>query len=196
MKKGLLALITVSTLVATTASAEENWYDETKGFIGIEGGQSKISATGSNLSGFETDTSSYENEIGIRLGAVERDWRVTLEAWLRDNPSGTQLDRANLAIDSYFLASTMDFPLQPFIGAHAGYMGYKSNVAVGGGSTQLFEQSGAAFGIQAGATLNLDIVSVDVGYRYSITKLSQDISGNNVKVDSLGNYYIALDLRF
>lgn len=195
MKKGLLALMATASLVTTTLSAEENWYTEAKGFIGIEGGQSKISATGTTATAFNTDTSDFESEIGIRLGAVDEDWRATLAVWLRDNPSGTQLDRANLAIDYYFLAQKMEFPLQPFIGAHAGYMGYKSNVAVGG-STELFEQSGPAYGVQVGATLDLDIVSFDLGYRHSLTNLSQTLSGGDVKVDSLGSYYLALDLRF
>lgn len=188
MKKGLLALMMVTAL---TAAASEEFTSAAKGFIGIEGGQSKISATGTTPTSFSTDTSNYESEVGIRLGAVDEDWRATLAVWLRDNPSGTELNHAALSFDYYFLAQKMDFPIQPFIGGHVGYLGYKAN-----GTSGLFDQNGGAFGAQIGATLELDMISFDLGYRYSFANLSQTLGTTEVKVDALSSYYLALDLRF
>lgn len=143
-------------------------------FIGVEGGKANVKGSGA---GREDD-----NIYGIRLGAVEGDWRGTLLGQRHKNSDeDIDIKMVTMVVDNYLTHFGVDqFRASPFIGFHGGYVDYE----VGN-----IDDSGWAYGVQAGLSFGLgDVAELDFTYRYSHI--------NSSNLDYLDSYTVGLNIFF
>jgi opacity protein-like surface antigen len=152
-------------------------------FVGLELEGTKVDSTvelfDGNIVYFPKlkDTSDSVIEYGVRLGAAKEDWRTTLlYTYYNNDDAGFDetMHKGSLLLD-YALWNTgsSSYTIEPYVGAHIGYMSYALSGDIGNGvSLDLGSDTGLFYGGQAGIALTIsEVVQLDLSYKYSLTNL-------------------------
>ena len=203
---GLLAVALTGSLYAA-----EN-YSEGQSFIGVElsGTEIEKSARLYTDGYFPVEfgeSSDYNIEYGLRLGAQNDEWRTTvLYTYYNDEDSEYEdtIHKVSLNLD-YFIWSTdaSGMKIRPFIGGHIGYMSYEASAETYDDlSVILMDESGAFYGAQIGVAVAVaEMLEIDLSYRYSFTSL-EDITAKGIDwqaettLDNTGSIVFGLNYFF
>ena len=152
-----IGIVLLSTLLGNSLYAAN--LSEGEKFIGVEVSISEVQGDGPSD---VANNISNGTSIGLRLGAQNEEWRTMVGLTYFD-AEGRNVERLYGSIDYFFLTSDTgeSFVFKPFIGVNVGYANYESTEV---------DQDGMVYGGQAGVVVNaLDNLSIDVGYRYSLS---------------------------
>jgi opacity protein-like surface antigen len=164
-----IGTVLLSTLLASSLYAAD--ITESQKFIGVE-----VSITEVQGKGPSDIASNVSNgtSVGIRLGAQNNEWRTTVGLNYFD-AEGRNVEKLYGSIDYFFLKTEVSESLifKPFLGFTVGYANYESDE---------IEADGFVYGGQAGILIDIsENVSVDVGYKYTLSNSSEfDHSGDVV----------------
>jgi len=164
----------VMLLMMGTVSASDALKSQT--FIGFE-------IAGTDL---DSNASAGTNiSYGIRVGAQNDEWRTTLlYNYYNNSDSGIEetTNQGSFNLD-YFMwtTETNGLHIKPFVGMHVGYMNYEwleNGLEI--------DESDLYFGGQVGVSLEvIDVVEIDLGYRYSKTNIDS--------LDNIGSVFLGLN---
>jgi opacity protein-like surface antigen len=164
-----IGMVLLSTWLTSSLYAAD--ITESQKFIGVEVSITEVQGDGpSDIA----NNVSNGTSIGIRIGAMNDEWRTTVGLNYFD-AEGRNVEKLYGSIDYFFLKTEVSESLvfKPFLGFTVGYANYESNEV---------DSDGFIYGGQAGILMDVfDNVSVDVGYRYTLSNSSEfDHSGDVV----------------
>ena len=155
-----IVLATVATISLTHAVDDFS----SERLLGIEVGYTTVNS--SNAIG--QNISNSNPELGLRLGAQNKEWRTTVHASFMSAKNGTKYQKAMIDFDRFVWASlykTDSIVFKPYLGGHIGWLHYTDDFT---------SANGLAYGGQMGLTLNvLNQVDFDLGYRYTMSDVSK-----------------------
>jgi len=151
----IVSILLGSSLYATNIT-------ESQKFIGVDVSMTEVQGDGpseikSNL--------SNGTSIGLRLGAQNEEWRTTIGLNYFD-AEGRNVEKLYGSIDYFFFKTdgSESSIFNPFLGFSVGYANYESSEV---------DEDGFVYGGQAGLIIELlDDVSLDIGYRYTLSNSS------------------------
>lgn len=152
-----IGMVLLGTLLSGSLYAVD--IKESQKFIGVEVSMTEVQGDGP--SDIASNTSSGTS-IGLRLGAQNGEWRTTVGLNYFD-AEGRNVEKLYGAVDYFFLSTDVGGSLvfNPFLGFTVGYANYESNEV---------DEDGFTYGGQVGLMVDVyDSVSLDVGYRYTLS---------------------------
>jgi opacity protein-like surface antigen len=154
-------LLLSSLLILTLSEAKDSFSSER--LLGIEVGYAGLDTKDA----IGLDESVNNVEFGFRVGAQNRDWRTSIVANM-SNSKGHKIQKAMISFDKFVWQSLYkkdDIVFKPYLSGHIGYIKHTADN---------LSEKGMLYGGGLGLAWNvLDEVDFDLGYRYSITELSE-----------------------
>ena len=171
-----MRMVLLSTLLGSSLYAID--IAESQKFIGVEVSISEVQGNGpSDIS----SNISNGTSVGIQLGAMNDEWRTTVGLNYFDNED-RNVEELYGSVDYFFLKTEVSESLifNPFIGFTVGYANYESPGV---------DADGFVYGGQAGLMIDvLDNVSLNTGYRYTLSNTSE--------FDHQGDVFFGLNYQY
>jgi opacity protein-like surface antigen len=159
-------LLLSSLLILTLSEAKDSFSSER--LLGIEVGYAGVDTK--DAIGLNESVSNVE--FGFRIGAQNKDWRTSIIANM-SNSKGHKIQKAMISFDKFVWQSLYkkdDIVFKPYLSGHIGYLKHIAD----GNTNSGIDEKGMLYGGGLGLVWNvLDEVDFDLGYRYSITELSE-----------------------
>ena len=187
MKNRFTKIALVASLLSMPALAVANEYSS---LVGIEGGYSNVDAQSMTGATTKTIQDNGFGNVGVKIGAESKDWRLFLSARYYDAKDFSKLNTIGAEAQYKFnFAKEADFFVSGNVGKAFMRLSDGTNPAVSTNSN--YYGGGAGFNFHA-----TQLVDLELGARYMRLSDSVNQGGITYEVNSIATAYASVILKF